>query len=164
MSTKRKVEKLSCLILCALLTYFRVLSSYLPMEIKKIPYTATWPIRQQVMWPDKPLDYIKIPGDETAVHLGLFVEDQLVSIVSVFIQGQEAQFRKFATLQKEQGKGYGSRLLTQLFAQFQQEQIHRIWCNARREKAHFYARFGMIETQQTFSKGGIDYVIMEKRS
>lgn len=131
--------------------------------IRTIPYETTWPIRHEVMWPDKPFDYVKIPEDETGQHLGLFVEEELVSIVSVFYSGNEAQFRKFATLVKHQGKGYGSQLLEQLIAKLEAQQIARIWCNARTDKSSYYERFGLMATEETYTKGGIHFVIMEKR-
>ncbi|WP_342707766.1 GNAT family N-acetyltransferase [Anaerobacillus alkalilacustris] len=63
------------------------------------------------MGPDKEIDYIKLKDDHYGIHFGLYQETKLVSGVSLFINNQEAQFRKFATLQEEQGKGYGSKLL-----------------------------------------------------
>lgn len=132
------------------------------MEIKRINASDTWLIRQAVMWADKPLDYVKLANDEKGMHFGLFIKDKLISIVSLFIDSQEAQFRKFATLEEEQGKGYGSKLLSYLFDQLIELNVKKVWCNARVEKTAFYKRFGMIKTEQIFSKGGIDYVIMEK--
>jgi len=131
--------------------------------IHPIPYQSTWPIRQQVMWPTKPIDYVKLANDPEGLHFGLKRGEKNVSIISAFIQGEEAQFRKFATLQEEQGKGYGTMLLAFLLEKLQQIGVQKVWCNARVEKAEFYERFGLVQTAQTFSKGGITYVIMEKR-
>ena len=131
-------------------------------EIKTIPLASVWAIRHSVMWPDKPFDYIKLPSDPEGQHHGLFVRGQLVSIVSAFISSHEAQFRKFATLHAHQGQGYGSKLLTHLIAQLEAQHVKRIWCNARIDKQSFYERFGLNITPKTFSKGGIDYVVMEK--
>lgn len=114
------------------------------------------------MWPDKPLDYVKLDNDEEGYHYGLFLGDRLVSVVSLFIEGDEGQFRKFATDLDEQGKGYGSELLHFLFNKTEEENVKRIWCNARKDKAGFYEKFGMQTTDNEFTKGGIDYVIMEK--
>ena len=132
------------------------------MQITLIPYPLTWEIRHKVMWPDRPLNYVKLPNDPEGIHYGLFVEKELISIVSVFINEREAQFRKFATLQKYQGSGYGSKLLSFTLSELQQKHVEKIWCNARVEKSAFYERFGLQLTDSTFTKGGIDYVIMEK--
>ena len=40
-----------------------------------------------------------LQDDEDGLHFGLFNKEKLVSVVSLFIDGEEAQFRKFATLQ-----------------------------------------------------------------
>ena len=133
------------------------------MEIKKIPYESTWPIRHQVMWPDMPYDFVKLPEDEQGLHYGLFVADELVAIVSAFVTEREAQFRKFATLESQQGKGYGTTLLRYLFEELSQQGITKIWCNARTEKSAFYERFEMSKTEKTYVKGGVDFVIMEKK-
>ena len=133
------------------------------LHIEQIPYQITWPIRHKVMWPDHPIDFVMLPEDESGQHFGLFTEGKLVSIVSAFVREDEAQFRKFATVNEYQGKGYGTRLLTYLMADLESQQLSRIWCNARADKTSFYERFELEITDQTYVKGGINFVIMEKR-
>lgn len=132
------------------------------MTIKEVSVDQILPIRQQVMWPDKSIDFVRVPEDENGIHFGLFVEENLISVVSVFIHGQEAQFRKFATLEQFQGKGYGSRLLEYIFDFLEGKKVTRIWCNARTSKAGFYQKFGMVETEVIFQKEGMAYVVMER--
>lgn len=132
------------------------------VTIRSIEYPATWPIRHQAMWPDRPLDYVKLPADEMGHHYGLFFEEELIAVVSVFIQGTEAQFRKFATSPAFQGNGYGSQLLTYLLQSVAEQGVQRIWCNARVEKTGFYEKFDLQITDQCFSRGGRAYVVMEK--
>ena len=132
------------------------------MKIEQIAPHQTWSIRHQVMWPDRELDYVKLSEDYDGVHFGLYEGDQLVSVVSAYESGQEAQFRKFATLEAHQGKGYGSQLLKYLLEWLTEQGATRIWCNARIEKCGFYERFGMVKTDVTFQKGGKDYVAMER--
>ena len=43
-----------------------------------------------------------------------------------------------------------------------QEKHQRIWCNARVNKAKFYHKFGMKETETRFTKDGFDFVVMER--
>lgn len=128
--------------------------------IKKIRHRDTYPIRHQVMWPNESLSYIMIDGDQEADHYGYFIDDKLVSVVSVFIVGEKVQFRKFATLEAYQGQGIGSKLLAEIFLRY--NSYESIWCNARTEKASFYEKFGMKQTHDTFIKGGKSYVIMKK--
>ncbi|UCS95726.1 GNAT family N-acetyltransferase [Echinicola marina] len=115
------------------------------------------------MWPDRPIDYVKLDEDKNGLHFGLEVEGKLMSIISVFVEEDKAQFRKFATDKPHQGKGFGSHLLAHVLAFLEAEEISLIWCNARLEKTGFYEKFGMRKTDKTFQKGGIDYVIMEKQ-
>ncbi|WP_062058785.1 GNAT family N-acetyltransferase [Sediminicola sp. YIK13] len=130
--------------------------------IKSIPTQATWPLRRAVMWPDKPLDYIKLPQDHLGMHFGLFRDEELVTVASLFIIDNKAQFRKLATRTSEQGKGYGSLMLEHLLKVADSKGVEKIWCNARKEKTGFYHKMGLTETAQTFSKGNINYVVMEK--
>ena len=132
------------------------------MTIQQITAPETWALRHKVMWPNQSLDYIKLPKDEQGIHFGLFLHAKLHSVVSLFVTEKEAQFRKFATAQEVQGKGYGTYLLNYLIEYAKQQDIERIWCNARSDKTNFYQRFGLQETEHTFKKGGIDYVVMEK--
>lgn len=132
-------------------------------HIEQITYQLTWPIRHKVMWPDHPIDFVKLPEDKDGLHYGLFEGNKLVSIISAFVLGDEAQFRKFATVIEYQGKGYGSQLLGYLMAELESQQLARIWCNARVNKTNLYEKFGLVKTDQTYVKGGLDFVIMEKK-
>ena len=131
------------------------------ITIKEIRPEDTWPIRQMVMWPEKPIDFIKIEGDENALHYGLYVEGQLSSVISCFVKNEEIQFRKFATSAHRQKQGLGTCLLNHIIDESRRKGIKRISCNARLDKKHFYKRFGMIETDRRFLKDGIHFVIME---
>ena len=113
------------------------------------------------MWPDHPFDFVKVPNDHEGVHYGLFVGGTLTSVISLFFDGERAQFRKLATLQTEQGKGYGSQLLRHAIQEVKAKGAKLLWCNARMGKTDFYHRFGMRETDRTYVKGGIDFVVME---
>lgn len=130
--------------------------------IKQVTAKQVLPIRHQVMWPNKPESFCQVAGDEKALHFGYFQDEKLVSVISVFITGQQAQFRKFATLVDFQGQGIGSVLLTYVFDYLDDLNIKNVWCNARRNKTSFYERFGMVQTDQTFEKAGQSYIIMQK--
>ncbi len=131
-------------------------------KIRQIPAEETYALRQRVMWPQKPLTFIILPNDAHGIHYGLYVDEVLVSVVSLFIENKIAQFRKLATDQKEQQKGYGSMLLTHLLNCAEDYKVNKIWCNARLDKQDFYKKFGFSPTNTRFNKAGQDYVIMEK--
>ncbi len=130
--------------------------------IKQIPPSETLPIRHKVMWPDKPLTYVKLPNDELGRHYGLFVNEKMTAIISLFINNNEAQFRKFATLNEFQGLGYGTKLLQSIIDLLKEEGVKKLWCNARVEKTKFYEKFNLRTTNKVYQKGGIEFVIMER--
>ncbi|MFZ5966960.1 MAG: GNAT family N-acetyltransferase [Bacillota bacterium] len=133
------------------------------MKIIRINKEDTWEIRHRVMWPDKDISYVKLEDDDAGIHYGLYEDDKLISILSLFIDGDQAQFRKFATLREEQGKGYGSLLLNYVINEAKVLDVKTIWCNARKNKTGYYKKFGLEETKNIFEKGGIQYIIMEKQ-
>lgn len=133
------------------------------MKIKQISASETWSLRQEVMWPEMPIDFVKLPLDRKGKHFGIYLDHELVSVVSLFQTDKgQAQFRKLATKGEMQGKGYGSRLLEHLMTFAQKKNIHTLWCNARIDKIDFYKKFRMIETKQTFVKEKIKFVILKK--
>ena len=132
------------------------------IEIKEIQAQETNDLRQQVMWPNKPIEFVKLNEDENAIHFGLFKNSDIISIVSLFVKDNRAQFRKFATQTSEQGNGYGTLLLDHLMTYVGTEKIEKLWCNARANKSSYYEKFGMIQTPKKFTKEGVNYIIMEK--
>nr|WP_026564941.1 GNAT family N-acetyltransferase [Bacillus sp. UNC41MFS5] len=132
------------------------------MKIRQVDKEEVWKLRHIIMWADKPFDYIKLENDDLGIHYGFFKENILISVISIFINNGECQFRKFATLQQEQGKGYGSILLDYVIKEAQNNGVKEIWCNARKNKVNFYRKFGLQETNSSFIKEGKSYVIMEK--
>lgn len=113
------------------------------------------------MYPTWGMEEVKLANDFDGIHFGLFDHNTLVSVVSTFIQNNEMQFRKFATLTTEQGKGYGGLLLAHIIQFAKNEQCTRMWCNARCNASAFYAKFGFTETEQRFHQDEHDFVIME---
>lgn len=132
------------------------------ITIKEISPEETYQLRHEVMWPNKPLEYIKLKNDDKGIHFGLWKDSNLVSVISVFIHEHSAQFRKFATSKLEQGNGYGGLLLKYILTNIDNNNVEKIWCNARADKTAFYEKFGLYKTLKTFSKDRINYVIMEK--
>lgn len=131
------------------------------MEIKEIEASETWPLRHKVMWPNKPFDFVVLPNDKEGLHFGLFEKDILVSVISLFINGKEGQFRKFATDDYFQRRGYGTKLLNHLICEAKKLNIKSLKCNARMTAIEFYQRFGMKVASDIVRKNGKDYVMME---
>lgn len=131
------------------------------MEIKNIKKEQAWQLRHEVMWPERDLSYVQLSDDDEGIHYGLFAGEALISVLSLFIHGEEAQFRKFATKVSSQGQGYGSQLLRHMLMEAKKLGVKRIYCNARSNKVSFYEKFGLVVTDKQFTKGGKDYVVME---
>ncbi|RYE28362.1 MAG: GNAT family N-acetyltransferase [Sphingobacteriales bacterium] len=130
------------------------------IHFQEVSKDQIWQIRHEVMYPDAPFESIKLSEDENGLHLGLIEDSKLISIVSVFEDGNSLQFRKFATLNAYQGKGYGSKLLSYIIELAQTRNAESLWCNARVNATGFYRKFGFEETDSRFSKDGYDFVVM----
>jgi GNAT superfamily N-acetyltransferase len=131
------------------------------VRIEQIRFDLTWCIRHEVMYPDLPLETIKLGDDPNGIHFGLYANDQLTAVVSLFNVGPVYQFRKFATQVPAQGKGYGTLLLQRIISYVKDRGAKKLWCNARVSAAGFYSKFGFKETDQQSQSNGIDFVIME---
>lgn len=130
------------------------------MQIKQITWQQALPIRHCVLWPQQPLQFCKVVGDETATHFGGFLNDELVCVASVYSQGNVARLRKFATLANFQGRGVGSAVITHVIAHLKQANINYFWCDARTTASSFYEQFGMDVEGPVFDKSGVKYCKM----
>ena len=132
------------------------------LEVKQIQPADTREIRHRVMWANEPMATVKLSEDNAGLHFGLFREGILLSVVSLFIEEDIAQFRKFATEIHEQGKGYGGQLLEFIMQESADRNVKILWCNARLTAREFYERFGFEVISETWKKGGVIYVKMQK--
>jgi len=85
------------------------------LKIIEIKSTEILDLRHRILSPNKSIDSIILAEDDTGQHFGLFKDAQLISVISLFIENDIAQFRKFATETSEQNKGYGSILLNRIY-------------------------------------------------
>lgn len=44
--------------------------------ILEIPLDIVLSLRQQVLWLDKDIDFVRTPNDDTGIHFGIFLEGQ----------------------------------------------------------------------------------------
>ncbi|MCH5685751.1 hypothetical protein LWM68_16720 [Niabella sp. W65] len=63
------------------------------MDIRPVPLKEVWMLRHAVMYPGYPEAVVKLKDDELGTHLGIYKDGELASVVSVFQQGREMQFR-----------------------------------------------------------------------
>lgn len=129
--------------------------------VEQIFPALTWRIRQLAMYPEKEITDMELPGDFDAMHFGLYYQYELTGVVSLFIEGTTAQFRKMAVLPNDQGKGFGLQLLQYLVDYCREQGIKKLWCNARVSAIDFYKKLGFVTVGKPYEKNEIAYVKME---
>lgn len=132
------------------------------MIITEAEYDDVLKLRQQVMYPDRDIDFVKLPTDNVGLHIGIIENNELVSVMSLFIEGRDVQFRKLATRKDQQGKGYASILMQWLIDYAKDMKLNKLWCNSRKEVAGFYKKFEYVQTDKKISQNGYDYIVMER--
>jgi phosphoribosylformimino-5-aminoimidazole carboxamide ribotide isomerase len=133
------------------------------IEIEQIRPELTWRLRQRVLYPDSKLYEMEMEEDNHGYHFGAFKDNDLVAVVSLFKNGTDFQFRKFAVDASVQNMGIGKTLLNYIINFAIAEGAERIWCNARVTAIGFYLRYGFVQTGKHFAKAGFDYEIIEKK-
>lgn len=130
--------------------------------INEVLYDEVLEIRHKVMYPDYEKTIVMLPDDEKGIHIGYYKNDRAVSVVSIFLNDRELQFRKLATLEEFQGRGYASQLIRWILDYARDMEFPRVWCNTRRGKIDFYKKFGFEPTGKIFEKDGYEFEIIEK--
>lgn len=134
------------------------------MTINEANYQDVLKMRRDVMYPGKDIDFVKFDNDEMGIHMGVYEGGDLITVASIFMdKARNVQFRKLATRNDMQGKGYGSAMIKWLIDYANDVKLNSLWCNARKEAAAFYEKFGFEKTDKTFSKDGYDFVVMQKK-
>ncbi|MDR3712155.1 MAG: 1-(5-phosphoribosyl)-5-[(5-phosphoribosylamino)methylideneamino]imidazole-4-carboxamide isomerase [Puia sp.] len=134
------------------------------MQIKEAPLDQVLKMRQTVMYPYLPLEEVRIKEDPIGTHIGLYVEEELVSVISVFVEGDEMRFRKFATQTHLQRRGYGTQLFLHVLKLAETLQCRKLWCLARVSVKGFYEKYGFKTVGDVQYNKGIDFIKMEKTS
>ena len=132
------------------------------LEIKEIKPSETLDLRHRILSPNKSVNLIILAEDDAGQHFGLFQSEKIVSVISLFVENDNAQFRKFATETTEQHKGYGSILLNYVIEESVKNNVTNLWCNARLTALGFYEKFGFEVVSEKWIKNDIEYVKMER--
>ncbi|QHS62638.1 1-(5-phosphoribosyl)-5-[(5-phosphoribosylamino)methylideneamino]imidazole-4-carboxamide isomerase [Chitinophaga agri] len=125
------------------------------VQIRRVTADETLPLRRDVLYPDWELSRVKVDHDEDGLHFGLFEDNRLRGVVSLFLQKNEAQFRKLAVHRESQGKRYGSMLMLHIENFCRKEHIPLLWCNARDAAEGFYLKRGYEYWGDHFTKDNI---------
>ena len=119
--------------------------------IKRIPSQETFPVRHPVLRPGKSIESCIFAGDDdvTTVHFGLYDDDDLAGVLSVFevphsefTEWKQFQLRGMAVLPSHQKRGLGGQLLVAAEDYIRQQDGQLIWFNAREIAVGFYEKAG----------------------
>ena len=132
------------------------------LYIEQIRPELTWQLRRDVLYPAQTKQQMGMEEDVDGYHFAAFKDNYIVGVVSLFQNGTDWQFRKFAVSDKVQKAGIGTQLLNYITNFVVQENGTRLWCNARLSATGFYEKFGFTKSGDEFQKNGYDYIIMQK--
>jgi len=127
--------------------------------IKEIPSKDTYIVRQPVLRKGKPIESCIFEGDDlnTTHHFGLFENDGLTGIISLFSQTNtifadknQAQIRGMAILENHQKKGFGEALVKHCEDYCKAQNVDLIWFNARTAAVGFYKKMNYQIIGQPF--------------
>ncbi len=140
------------------------------VKIKQIKFEETYPIRQIVLRPNRPLETCFFQGDEleTTVHFGLFYQGELAGIISLFKNNNslfsaedQYQIRGMAVLPIYQKFGFGKRLVEYSELFLSEQKVSTVWFNAREVAVGFYKKQGynLIGDAFDIPDVGIHYIM-----
>jgi GNAT superfamily N-acetyltransferase len=143
------------------------------IEINKITAFETIIVRHPVLRTGKPIATCHFEGDDlpTTSHFGLYLEKQLVAIISsfkvqnkLFTEENQYQIRGMAVLEEFQKRGFGEQLLHYCENEIRIKKGELIWFNAREKAVGFYKKSGyeVIGGQFEIPDVGPHYVLFKK--
>ena len=141
--------------------------------IKKIEATETYSVRLPVLRKGKTIESCHFEGDdlETTQHFGLYLNQELVGIISlfnksnrIFSEKNQCQIRGMAVLENHQKKDFGKALIVHCEEECKNQGVDLIWFNARMVAAGFYEKMGYQRKGFPFEIPDIgEYIIMFKK-
>jgi len=132
------------------------------ISIEQIRPELTWKLRREILYPEQTASEMQMNEDNDGYHFGVFQNNYIVAIISLFKRDDSWQFRKFAVQASVQGKGIGGKLLQYITDFVINEGGTKLWCNARLTAIPFYLKHDFVQKGEHFSKNGFDYEILEK--
>ena len=126
-------------------------------DLRVITANDTLPLRQQVLWPDKPVAHVMVENDAQAIHIGAFSQNALVGVGSFYTTEKSVRLRKLAVSEKMQGMGLGTRIVQFGAMKMKSEGFATLWCDARVTALKFYQNLGFEIDDRIFDKSGVSY-------
>ena len=142
--------------------------------IKKISSAETFSVIHPVLRQGKPLESCHFEGDnlETTQHFGLYLDEQLVGIISLFkksnpnfLEKYQYQIRGMAVLENHRKKDFGKALILYSEEQCKNQNVDLIWFNARIEASGFYEKMGYQRIGTAFEIPDVgEHIVMFKKN
>jgi len=129
------------------------------MEIKIIDASFTYDLRHRILRPHQNLSACHYPLDfeYSSLHLGAYLEDQLVCVASFFkenhpdlSQKNQYRLRGMATDFEFQKQGIGTKLIAFAEEKLLEKKADVWWCNARISAALYYEKLGLTQLGAVF--------------
>jgi len=130
----------------------------MPPVFRSIHADETLIFRQAMLWPDKPISHVMIPGDDTAHHVGAFANGSLIAVGSFYSAPPKARLRKLAVAPDHRGTGLGAGLVRHGARLMKDAGLQELWCDARQSACGFYEKLDFVISGEVFTKSGIPYV------
>lgn len=139
-------------------------------KLKRISAEETIPLRSTVLRPGLPATASRFDKDlaNEAGHFGVFVEEQMVAVGSVYPEICEApgaasemkeegawRLRGMATDPSCRGKGYGAEVLRACLAHAKASGAKLVWAHARTGAMSLYFRHGFLSIGEEYDLPGV---------
>lgn len=141
-------------------------------NIKRITAEDTRNLRHIILRPHQSPEELIYPGDEDpeSVHFGLFCDNKLTGIASVYRQSPAGlnsndswRLRGMATAEEVRGMGFGKELMNECLKYVKEKKGKVFWCTARTTAESFYEMFGLKRQGEVFTPEGLgEHVIMSR--
>jgi len=138
-----------------------------PITVEFVPGWTTWPLRQQVLRPGRPVRHCLYPGEDdpravSAAALRRRPGAGELDVLAVGVVLPEAptwetagaapgwRVRGMATEPAARGQGFGTRVLDLLIDHVADHGGGIVWCHARTPALHLYERAGFLARGHVF--------------
>ena len=131
------------------------------IHLKPICAKETYAVRHPLLRSGLPIESCAFDrdDDENTVHIGSFLNEKLVGVLTLLPNETDVQLRGMAVLPELQGKGIGRLLVAEAEKCVRDMDMSTLWMNARLVAVPFYEACGYQKQGETFELpfGGTHY-------
>lgn len=142
--------------------------------VRAVAPDVLYDLRRRILRADDAVVDVSNPADhlDTTYHYGGFFGARPVVSASLYAStspvaphGPAHQLRYMATDSDVQGKGLGTRLLSEVTADLSRRGVSSLWANARTSAVDFYVATGWTVLENSFfisAESGVDHVVISR--